>query len=117
GQLEASAAKLEGLWAEGGERAPELEARAEELRERLEAARSAREERLEEVRGLFAQGATLAARALLKGLPAFPERPWILALSGDYAEALAAAGEAAPAERARLAAWARDGSALSAALA
>ena len=71
------------------------------------------------VLGAFRADDTARARQLL---PAgwerpFPELPWILALSGDPAAALAALPEDAPAEhRARLAAWAGDEEACRAAL-
>ncbi|MGE0712671.1 MAG: protein kinase [Planctomycetota bacterium] len=95
----------------------QLAARVGELQGRIEKARAALRKRVEEVQAVFAQGMVKEAAALLTaGLPEFPELPWILALTGDYAGALAHAGGAPAPERARLAAWAGDAKACEAAL-
>ncbi len=74
-----------------------------------------------ELRAALAAGEVERARALLDETPAgaaLPERPWVLALNGDFAGALAAAGpDVEPRQRARLAAWAGDDAALADALA
>ena len=108
GDLEGAAAELERAGAAAKD--AKLKSRYEELKSSLETKHAAALAARDLLEALFAKGEVAEARAhYLPGLSPSANTPWVLALNGDYAEALALCPKTTDhAIRARLAAWAGD---------
>ena len=117
GDLEGAAAELARASAAAGD--AKLKSRYQELKSSLETRHAAALAARDELEALFAKGEVAEARArYLPGLSPSANTAWVLALSGDYAQALALCPKTTPpAIRARLAAWAGEEEAASLALA